>query len=339
MALPNMTARPATAAEIQAQIDQLNANFNRQWDGNISGMNAQRYQAAEAQRMAQQAALSRQAQAVNGTGGTGGDRIEDARKEAYGLARGAVSRVNPIDQMILQALQERSGKDAGPFDATTRNALLTQAADAAGQAALNQRGRIQGSASDPSVQAANNEAEARRQQAIQQANLGINTQASVANYDARGQALSQLGNYNQQVQGNQTDNERWLQSMLMREMDTRQVGTPGIPTYQQFTIGGPTRNVNQPAQQTYTQPAYTPYQPAAPYQPSMTTAKTVAPTTTTSTQAPTRTLTPADHSIYNQSPTWTATGSAGTMTGENFYGYTQPFRNTDPRFGPVALPY
>jgi hypothetical protein len=108
---------------------------------------------------------------------------------------------NGVDDLLRQGLMERAGAGAGPYDAATRAALMTQASDTAGQVALNSRGRIHGSAGDPSVMAANNEADARRLATIQGAQLGINTQANVANYSARGQALGQLAGY----QNNQQD--------------------------------------------------------------------------------------------------------------------------------------
>ncbi len=256
--------------------------------------------------MMQRQELARQIQQAQSSGKST-DPIEAAREEAYGLARGAVSQQNPIDKMVLEALQQRSGADGGPFDAATRNALMTQASDAAGQAALNQRGRIQGSASDPSVMAANNEADARRQQAIQQAQLGINTQANVANYDARGQALGQLGNYNMQVQGNQTDNERYLMGMLQREQQTTQMPdyAGGIPSFQQYSQ----QRQPQYQQQQYQQPVQQPQRTAAPTQATQPT-RTVAPTSTVNWQNPTQ-------------ATYTMTGPAGTVTGYNG-GHTAP---------------
>jgi len=167
------------------------------------------------------------------------DRIAAGRKEAYGLARGAVNDQNPIDQQILAMLQSRSGADGGPYNQATRNALMTQASDTAGQVALNARGRIQGSAGDPSVMAANNEADARRLQSIQQAQLGINSMADVANYNARGQALGQLGSYNQQMQGNKTDARNNLINMLGREHRETEAGAPGgIPSFSEARGGG-----------------------------------------------------------------------------------------------------
>jgi len=196
----------------------------------------------------QRIALFNQINQAQGAGAS--DRIEAARNEAYGLARGAVNDQNPIDQQILAMLQSRSGADGGPYNQATRNALMTQASDTAGQVALNARGRIQGSAGDPSVMAANNEADARRLQSIQQAQLGINSMADVANYNARGQALGQLGSYNQQMQGNKADARNILINMLGREHRETEVGAPGgIPSFSEVRIGGGRNNVGtQPGQ-------------------------------------------------------------------------------------------
>lgn len=172
-------------------------------------------------------------------GGRPTDPIEAARQEAYGLARGAVrGGLDPIDASILRALQERSGAGAGPYDQATQAAMMSNAADTAGRIALNARGRVAGSAGDPSTQAALSEIEGRRLAAIQDARRGIDMQANLANYGARGQALGQLGGYNQQVQGNQTDDERFLINMLTREQQT--IRTPdvstggGIPSFMQY---------------------------------------------------------------------------------------------------------
>jgi len=208
----------------------------------------------------QRTALSNQISQAQGAGANGaaGDRIEAARNEAYGLARGAVNDQNPIDQQILAMLQSRSGADGGPYNQATRNAMMTQASDTAGQVALNARGRIQGSAGDPSVMAANNEADARRLQSIQQAQLGINSMADVANYNARGQALGQLGSYNQQMQGNRADARNTLINMLGREHRETETGAPGgIPSFSEMRIGGTQPRQIQPV---YIQPVQQPRQ-------------------------------------------------------------------------------
>lgn len=324
------TQRAPTLAELQAQLQQAN-NTTAGWGANDPrGSNLQGLlnNQNRAQMLSQQI---NQMQTASGQSQSS-DPVQKAKDEMYGLVRGAVNRVNPIDQMVLQALQERSGKDAGPYDQATRNALMTQAADTAGQVALNAKGRINGSANDPSVMAANNEADARRLQAIQQAQLGINTQANVANYDARGQALGQLGGYNQQVQGNQISNERYLSGLLQQESQYRpdnQV-SQGIPTFQQYS---------QAAMPQPVQPAYQGYQPA----------QQTAPRPPQPVTQPARTVSPTAVNYQNPTqPTYTMTGSAGTMTGYNS-GYGAPAtgtatapQNVPPRIirpGPTNISY
>lgn len=104
---------------------------------------------------------------------------------------------DPVDQMVLAALQQRSGPDAGPYDATTRNAMFTKQAEMAAAAMKNQAGHLAGNISDPSYQAQLAQLQSARQKALQSAQLGIDQTANLANYDARGQALGQLGSFNQ----------------------------------------------------------------------------------------------------------------------------------------------
>ncbi len=271
------------------------------------GPQYEQHQARLLQLQNKQQQLAQQQQAQVNTTAAANDPVQKAKDEMYGLARGAVTTKNPIDQQILAMLQERTGADAGPFNTSTRNALMTQASDAASQAMLNAKGRINGSAGDPSVMAANNEADARRSQAIQQAQLGINSQANVANYDARGQALGQLGGYNQAVQHNQTDNERYLMHLLSQESQYQPDGqqSGGIPTFQQFSQsapqttrqtstpwGGFTAQGSAPDNSGYVAPrsvapAPAPVATAAPaQQPAATTTRTVAPTTATAALQP-----------------------------------------------------
>lgn len=234
MALPNMTARPATLQELQAQLAALQA---RPPGGTVGGgsFGQRQSQAAQEQWVRQQMALNQQIQALSnaGAGGTGG--------AGAGGAGGT-----DIDAMILAALQERAGKDAGPFDETTQNALMTSAAQQAAQQALNARGRISGSAGDPSVQAAINESEARRLAAVQGARLGIQTQANVANYDARGQALGQWGDYYQNLQ------RRQMQQNAMNQAQA------GIPSFSEFRGATQPRAQQPQSNWQFTQPTTAP---------------------------------------------------------------------------------
>lgn len=199
--------------------------------------------------------------------GPGGDRQVGSRSSMLGSApvvESGVGRFNAdqmdlvnriqqmrqggggTDDMLRRALEERAGAGAGPYDEATRNALMTQASDTAGQVMLNSRARIQGSAGDPSVIAANNEADARRLATIQGAQLGINTQANVANYNARGQALGQLAGYNQ----NQQD-------FLLRQSMANNAAT-------QSAINSNNHFRQPPRQQSQQQPQQQQWQPTAP---------------------------------------------------------------------------
>lgn len=267
---------PAPTRTLEQQLQDLQSSFNRNWGSSISANDRDRYNDSQNQFIEQQNALL--GQIVNRNLNSGSDQAQKNRDELFGLARGDLNNKNPIDQMVLQALQDRSGPDAGPFDATTKGALMTQASDAASQAMLNAKGHIQGSAGDQSVIAANNEADARRSQAIQQAQLGINTQANVANYDARGQALGQLGGYNQQVIHNQMDNSRNLQNLLRADITRTQLpdNAGGVPSFTQFSQPQTpqyTQQYQQPNQQPQQRQTSTPQQPQQ--QPT----RTVAPTT------------------------------------------------------------
>ncbi len=246
----------ATPLTTSQQLQQLQQQFNSRWGGQIAAHDLQAYEAARNQFQTRQMELSNQQMRENASNAAANDPVQKAKDEMYGIARGAVNNVNPIDQLVLQALQERSGKDAGPFDQTTRDALMTSAADAAGQAQLNARGRIHGSSGDQSVIAANNEADARRAQAVQAAQLGINTQANVANYDARGQALGQLHGANQDIEHNLMTNQARLENMLMQETQYHpDGGQPGIPSFTQFSQRTPQFTIPQAPAPQLQQPA------------------------------------------------------------------------------------
>lgn len=146
-------------------------------------------------------------------------KAQRAHDELFGLARGRLDelRGDNTDQMVLNALRERSGANAGPYDPTTVNALMTGASAQAQQSernALAQLAKTGLSPSDPAYQAAANEILARRQASNQQARLGIQQNANVANYGARGQALGQLGSFNSMRNAGITDAQRYLGGLL-----------------------------------------------------------------------------------------------------------------------------
>jgi hypothetical protein len=109
---------------------------------------------------------------------------------------------DPMDRMLRDQLMARASGQNQPYDARTINALKVGANDQAGaaemannqraQQSLEQRGFKPG---DPGYEAAMSRNQLERQRANQQASLGINQQANVANYQAQGQALGQAGGY------------------------------------------------------------------------------------------------------------------------------------------------
>lgn len=117
---------------------------------------------------------------------------------------------DPMDAMLREQLMARASGQNQPYDARTINALKVGANEqAAGaemannmraQQSLEQRGFNPG---DPGYQAAMARNQLSRQQANQQASLGINQQANLANYQAQGQALSQADAYKTSQAGRQ----------------------------------------------------------------------------------------------------------------------------------------
>ena len=179
----NQLQAPATLEQLQAQLRQLQQ----------TGPGSDRQTGSRSSMLGSVPVVE------SGVGRFNADQMDLANR-IQRMQQGSGGSGNSTDDMLRQALMERAGAGAGPYDEATRNALMTQASDTAGQVALNARGHIHGSAGDPSVIAANNEADARRLATIQGAQLGINTQANVANYNARGQALGQLAGYEQNQQ-------------------------------------------------------------------------------------------------------------------------------------------
>lgn len=190
---------------------------------------------------------------INGaTAGAGGVDPAKAQSDAntaeiLGDARGRVSelRSDPVDAMVLKALQARASGASQPYDATTRNAMFTGQADMAAAAMQNQLGHLQGNPSDPSYQAQVSELQGQRQQALQSARLGIDQQANLANYNAQGTALGQTGAFNQSHNAGITDAQRYLGDSLKQQnfatADEIYGRQPVGPTYSSFytsTLGG-----------------------------------------------------------------------------------------------------
>lgn len=164
------------------------------------------------------------------------DRIGAARNEAYDLTRGRVGelRNDPVDQEILAALRARATGQDVPYNETVINALFGQQAEMNAQSQRNELDRIRaagGSVTDPSYQAQLRAAQARSDANMQRARMGVDTQANLANYDARGRALGQTGAFNQlRNQGITSAEDRLLGLLTREEQTTRQPMTTGWTT-------------------------------------------------------------------------------------------------------------
>lgn len=244
---------PATRDQLLQQFDTINASTQR--GGMIPGSSFY-----DQNRKRQEQIL---AQLNAGSGAAGNDPASQAQRahdELFGLARGRLSdlRGDSADQMVLNSLMQRSGSDAGPYDKTTVNALLTGASGQARQAERSQMaqlGRGGLSVMDPAYQSAAREIQAQRQIANQQANLGIQQQANLANYAARGQALGQLGGFNQMRNAGITDASRYLGGLLAAEQFTQPEAQPYSGQFYQQQSYQPYR-----APQVYAQPQAQPQQ-------------------------------------------------------------------------------
>jgi len=151
---------------------------------------------------------------------------------------------DPMDQMLRQQLMARAGGQSQPYDARTINALKTGANEQAASAEMANNQRAQQSLEqrgfkpgDPGYEAAMSRNQLARQQANQQASLGINQQANVANYNAQGQALGQMGGYQTDAYNRQAGALDRLQNQY-NKVDIRDMGTESrfrIPTYADMT--------------------------------------------------------------------------------------------------------
>lgn len=221
-------------------------------NGTVSAADLPRYR----QLMAQRNALAGSGSG-GGSGGSGNDRITAARDEMYGLARDRIGelREDPVDAEVLAALRARATGDDVPYNETTTNALFGQQAEMNAQAQRNALDRIQtrgGSITDPAYQAQLQAAQARSDANMQRARMGVDTQANLANYDARGQALGQTGAFNQLRNQGITSVEDRLLGLLSREEDTPRTG--GVTTY---STGGQQQQQPQSARSPdFTMPTY-----------------------------------------------------------------------------------
>jgi hypothetical protein len=170
--------------------------------------------------------------------------------EILGMSRGRIDelRNDPVDAMVLQALQRRATGADAPYDETTRNALFTGQSEMAAASMQNQLSHLQGSPSDPSYQAQVAALQDQRQRSLQSARLNVDQKANLANYDARGQALGQTGAFNSGRNAAITDSQRYLSNYLQNQKFATAdeiYGQSAAPSYSNFTIGAPAQAMPQ----------------------------------------------------------------------------------------------
>ena len=178
--MPQQQARQPIFGSLQAgQYQQQQAARNQQTQDSVAASNAKLQQAYQDPSKNPAAAFQ---------------RIIGTSEDFYDQNAGE----SPMDKMMRDQLMQRISGQKQPYDAATIGALKTganeQAAqaqsvnDQRAQASLQERGFKPG---DPGYQAAMARNQLQRQQANQQASLGINQQANLANYNAQGQAIGQ----------------------------------------------------------------------------------------------------------------------------------------------------
>lgn len=152
-------------------------------------------------------------------GGGGNARVDAARNEMYGLARGNLKDLkgDPVDAMVRAQLMKRANGGSLPYDQATQNAMLVKQANLASAAQRAQASRIRGNPNDPSYRAAMSELNANRQGANQDARLNIAQNANVANYNAQGSALGQLGQFQGAYHDRVTGASNYLSGLLSNE--------------------------------------------------------------------------------------------------------------------------
>lgn len=233
-------AERAAATKLQTQNAGMGFSYNPIYQQAYDQAHAQANAARSQQAQADASLASLQAQDPTTNPGAAGQRLfglgEGFRNEQY---------TNPIDQMLMEQLTQRVSGNAVPYNAETINALKTgqnemgAAAEAnrnaTAMASLEDRGFKPG---DPAYQAALARNQLSRQQGNQSAALNISQQANLANYNARGQAMSQMAAQNENQQARRAAATSNLINLYGKVGNTtteqRQLR---MPTYQQY-IGG-----------------------------------------------------------------------------------------------------
>jgi len=163
-----------------------------------------RQDSAGRRRAARTEELTRQTfgpQGGGGAGSGGGLDVNDSRQQILDATMGYRDQIlnDPSQQLALDRMREVLGGEATPFNDEVRNALLSTAADQSANSSANQQASIlqnaarQGlSPSDPAVQAQLRAVSGQQAIAGQQASQSLNSQANLANFNARQRAAAQL---------------------------------------------------------------------------------------------------------------------------------------------------
>lgn len=261
-------------------------------------------------------------------------------QKVLGQASGRLSelRGDPIDQMLLDQLTGRVTGGDVPYSDSVINAMFAQRSDqaAAGQqAAVDRLLKAGMNPGDPGFAAALAELESDRQKSMQSLRSQIDSVANLANYDARGQSMGQLAGVNNARNAAITNQNNYLTDLLATQSVSRQ-RPDAAPQATGWVInsGG-----QKPAPAPAPAPSPTPVPRPAPQRSGL----AVAP------NQPGRTYNVGTGSLgrtsgsvatnggtWNgatpQKQTWTASGSAGTVTGQN------PQPPQAPTFAPVTVP-
>ena len=264
-------------------------------------------------------------------------RGNNDRAQAQVSGRLGELRNDPVDRMLMQQLTGRTQGDV-PYSDTVTNAMMTQRGEqsAAGQqAAVDRLLRSGLSPSDPAFHAALAQLESGRQGSLQSLRTQIDSQANLANYDARGQAIGQLGglnaNRNNAITNQANLNADYINSAPVFRFDGGPEAGPSVGGGGWMPSGGGQAPAPRPAPG----PAPAPRPAPAPGPVQQNGGgmvyggnRTPTPTTTASGGAfnvGTGSLGRTSGSIASgggqgtpgSSPTWTASGSQGRVTGAN----------------------
>lgn len=205
------TAAQRNLADVQYQRRLTQPSGMMATPGQFAAYNAQQNALRQASNQAMDAELGMQYQDPSRNPQAAFQRILGTSEDFYNQNSGE----SAMDSMLREQLMARVSGQQQPYDATTINALKTGANEQAAQAQMVNDQRAQANLQergfkpgDPGYQAAMARSQLQRQQANQQASLGINQQANLANYNAKGQAIgqaSQVGNEQYQRQAGALD--------------------------------------------------------------------------------------------------------------------------------------